>query len=42
MERFPLISLLAGAGGLDMGFEQEGFAPVLAFDMDAACVDTYN
>ena len=38
----PIISLFCGAGGLDLGFRKEGFAPVLAIDSDEAAVATYN
>jgi DNA (cytosine-5)-methyltransferase 1 len=38
----PLLSLFCGAGGLDLGFEQAGFEPLLALDIDEAAVDTYN
>lgn len=35
----PVVSLFCGPGGFDAGFEQIGFAPVLAIDVDrAACV----
>ena len=37
-----VISLFSGAGGLDLGFEQEGFVPIVAIDKDQASVDTYN
>ncbi len=36
-----VLSLCAGAGGLDLGFERAGFGPVLAaVDSDGACVRT--
>src|SRR5688572_10903734 len=38
----PVISLFAGAGGLDLGFNQQGFNAVLALDSDEAAVDSYN
>lgn len=38
----PFISLFSGAGGLDLGFEQEGFRPVIAYDKNPAAVETYN
>lgn len=38
----PLLSLFSGAGGLDLGFESEGFRPLLAIDSDLAAVETYN
>jgi len=37
-----IISLFSGAGGLDLGFEQEGFRPVIAYDIEPAAVETYN
>ena len=36
------ISLFSGAGGLDLGFEQAGFKPVIAYDVEAAAINTYN
>jgi DNA (cytosine-5)-methyltransferase 1 len=38
----PVVSLFSGAGGLDLGFEKAGFAPLLALDVDPAAVSTYN
>ncbi len=37
-----IISLFSGAGGLDWGFEQEGFQPIIAYDIEPAAVRTYN
>ena len=37
-----ILSLFSGAGGLDLGFEQQGFMPILAIDNNQAAVDTYN
>ncbi|MBN1922097.1 MAG: DNA cytosine methyltransferase [Anaerolineae bacterium] len=37
-----IVSLFSGAGGLDLGFEQEGFEPAIAFDISPAAVATYN
>jgi len=37
-----IISLFSGAGGLDLGFEQEGFEPVVAYDIKPAAIETYN
>ena len=37
-----VLSLFSGAGGLDLGFEQQGFIPVLAYDAKSSAVDTYN
>lgn len=41
-ERGRLISLFCGAGGLDIGFERQGFKVGFAADYDAAAVKTYN
>jgi DNA (cytosine-5)-methyltransferase 1 len=38
----PIVSLFSGAGGLDLGFRQEGFAPLLALDGKPVAVQTYN
>jgi DNA (cytosine-5)-methyltransferase 1 len=38
----PIISLYAGAGGLDLGFRLEGFDPIIAIDNNQAAVDSYN
>jgi DNA (cytosine-5)-methyltransferase 1 len=35
-------SLFSGCGGFDIGFEQEGFRPIGAFDIDPQVVATYN
>lgn len=37
-----ILSLFSGAGGMDLGFEQQGFVPILAYDKKAAAVKTYN
>jgi DNA (cytosine-5)-methyltransferase 1 len=36
------ISLFSGAGGLDLGFEQVGFRPIVAYDNSQSAVKTYN
>ncbi len=36
-----MIDLFCGAGGLSLGFAQEGFVAVLANDIEECCVDTY-
>ncbi|EET62934.1 DNA (cytosine-5-)-methyltransferase [Marvinbryantia formatexigens DSM 14469] len=36
-----LVDLFCGAGGLSLGFVQEGFAVSLANDIEECCVDTY-
>lgn len=39
--KVPMIDLFCGAGGLSIGLEQNGFAPVLALDADRAATATY-
>ena len=36
-----MIDLFCGAGGLSLGFTQEGFVTTLANDIQDCCVDTY-
>jgi DNA (cytosine-5)-methyltransferase 1 len=38
----PVISLFSGCGAMDLGFEQQGFVPILAIDNNQAAVVTYN
>jgi DNA (cytosine-5)-methyltransferase 1 len=38
----PIVSLFCGAGGLDLGFTQAGFMPVLAVDNDPAACRTFK
>lgn len=38
---FQMVDLFCGAGGLSLGFSQEGFSTVLANDIEPCCVDTY-
>lgn len=38
---FSMIDLFCGAGGLSLGFTQEGFITRLANDIQDCCVDTY-
>jgi DNA (cytosine-5)-methyltransferase 1 len=40
--RLPVISLFSGCGGLDLGFVNAGFEPVLAIDANAAACRTYE
>ena len=35
-------SLFSGCGGFDIGFKQQGFRPIGAFDLDPHVVTTYN
>jgi len=37
-----VVSLFAGAGGMDLGFVQAGFQMVWANDLDKDCCDTYS
>ncbi len=41
-EVIPVLSLFAGAGGMDLGFRKARLRPVLAIDNDAAAVKSYN
>lgn len=36
-----MVDLFCGAGGLSLGFTQEGFVTALANDIEPCCVDTY-
>lgn len=36
-----MVDLFCGAGGLSLGFSQEGFVTALANDIESCCVDTY-
>lgn len=38
---FTMVDLFCGAGGLSLGFTQEGFVTRLANDIQDCCVDTY-
>ena len=38
---FQMVDLFCGAGGLSLGFTQEGFVTALANDIEECCVDTY-
>ena len=42
MSQMPVLSLFSGVGGLDLGFEDAGFRPLLAIDNSNAAVDSYN
>lgn len=37
-----LLSLFSGSGGFDLGFEKQGFSPILAYDKKTVAVSTYN
>lgn len=39
--RPAIVDLFCGAGGLSLGFVQEGFRVALANDIEACCIDTY-
>ncbi|MDQ0418477.1 DNA (cytosine-5)-methyltransferase 1 [Croceifilum oryzae] len=39
---FDIVSLFAGAGGLDMGFESEGFKTIWANDIDSDACETHR
>lgn len=39
---FSIVSLFAGAGGLDMGFANKGFDVIWANDMDKDACDTHR
>lgn len=40
-DSFKMMDLFCGAGGLSLGFTQEGFVTGLANDIEECCVDTY-
>ena len=40
-DSLKMIDLFCGAGGLSLGFTQEGFVTTLANDIQDCCVDTY-
>lgn len=40
-DSLKMIDLFCGAGGLSLGFSQEGFVAALANDIEDCCVDTY-
>lgn len=37
-----MVDLFCGAGGLSLGFKQEGFRTVLANDIEQCCINTYS
>lgn len=40
-DSLKMVDLFCGAGGLSLGFSQEGFVAILANDIEECCVDTY-
>jgi len=38
----PVVSLFSGSGGLDEGFIQAGFSPILALEIDRAACETFD
>lgn len=40
-DRLTMVDMFCGAGGLSLGFKQEGFVTILANDIESCCVDTY-
>lgn len=40
-DSLQMVDLFCGAGGLSLGFKQEGFITALANDIEPCCVDTY-
>lgn len=41
-QKIPLVSLFCGAGGLDMGFENQGFQTIWANDFDKDACETHK
>lgn len=42
MQEITLIDLFAGAGGMTLGFQQAGFLPIFAVELDSAAARTYK
>ena len=42
MQTFKVGSLFAGVGGIDLGFEQAGFKPIWANEIDEYCEKTFT
>ncbi len=41
-DKLQMVDLFCGAGGLSLGFTQEGFVTALANDIEECCIDTYS
>lgn len=41
-DEIPIVSLFSGCGGMDVGFRQHGFIPIVAIDNASDTVATYN
>ena len=41
-KEYNIIDLFCGAGGMSLGFIQEGFDINLACDFDKSCIETYT
>lgn len=41
IDKLTMVDMFCGAGGLSLGFKQEGFVTILANDIEDCCVDTY-
>ncbi|WP_342276542.1 DNA cytosine methyltransferase [Spiroplasma endosymbiont of Nebria brevicollis] len=42
MEKYNVLSLFSGCGGLDLGFKKQGFKIVKAIDNDPTLIETYK
>ena len=40
--KIPIVSLFCGCGGMDYGFKQKGFTPIVAIDNTEIAIKTYN
>jgi len=41
-KKIPILSFFSGCGGMDLGFENKGFLPIIAIDNNKRSVETYN